>query len=121
MLLLLMGGLSKRMKPDIKNLEDGRAEGGLKIPGMGDLCDEGAVPDFHSCAIGERFRVVVDQKEIINVILDVGALFIDGTNQEIAEKWLNLLDKTQIDYAVYFKSNPWVKKLEETLRETRSH
>ena len=43
----------------------------------------------------------------IHVILDVGALFIDGTNQQIAKKWLNLLDrnKTKIDYAVYFESD----------------
>ena len=41
----------------------------------------------------------------IQVILDVGALFTDGTNRQIAAKWLNLLDKTKIDYAVYFESN----------------
>ncbi|CAF1186849.1 unnamed protein product [Rotaria sordida] len=48
---------------------------------------------------------IVDQKEIINVILDVGALFIDGTNRDIAIKWLKLSDKNKIDYVVYFDSD----------------
>ena len=41
----------------------------------------------------------------INVILDVGALFTDGTNQDIAVKWLNLSNKDKIDYVVYFESD----------------
>ncbi|CAF3462404.1 unnamed protein product [Rotaria socialis] len=47
-------------------------------------------------------KQIISYKETINVILDVGALFIDGTNREIAMKWLNLSDRNQIDYAVYF-------------------
>ena len=34
-------------------------------------------------------------KESINVILDVGALFVDGSNRDIAVKWLNLSKKDQ--------------------------
>ncbi|CAF3218262.1 unnamed protein product, partial [Rotaria socialis] len=45
---------------------------------------------------------IINYKETINVILDVGALFIDGTNREIAVKWLNLSNRNQIDYVVYF-------------------
>ncbi|CAF3750887.1 unnamed protein product, partial [Rotaria sordida] len=50
-------------------------------------------------------KQIIEYKEIINVILDVGALFIDGTNQDIAIKWLNLSDKNIIDYVVYFDSD----------------
>ncbi|UJR20208.1 hypothetical protein I4U23_023339 [Adineta vaga] len=53
----------------------------------------------------EILEQILKHKENINVILDVGALFIDGTNQDIAMKWLNLSNKTQIDYAVYFNSD----------------
>ena len=48
---------------------------------------------------------ITNYKEMINVILDVGALFIDGTNRDTAIKWLNLSNKNQIDYAVYFDSD----------------
>ncbi|CAF4429303.1 unnamed protein product, partial [Rotaria magnacalcarata] len=47
-------------------------------------------------------KQIIRYKETINVILDVGALFIDGTNREIAIKWLNLSDRNQVDYVVYF-------------------
>ncbi|CAF1027813.1 unnamed protein product [Adineta steineri] len=47
-------------------------------------------------------KQICEYKENINVILDVGALFIDKTNRDIAVHWLNLSDKHQIDYAVYF-------------------
>ncbi|CAF4169552.1 unnamed protein product [Rotaria sp. Silwood2] len=47
---------------------------------------------------------IIDYKEV-NVILDVGALFIDETNREIAIKWLNLSHKNRIDYVIYFDSN----------------
>ncbi|CAF2589637.1 unnamed protein product [Rotaria sp. Silwood2] len=52
-------------------------------------------------------KQIVDYKETIHVILDVGALFIDGTNRDIAIQWLNLLsDKNTIDlYVVYFDSD----------------
>ncbi|CAF3125081.1 unnamed protein product [Rotaria sp. Silwood2] len=50
-------------------------------------------------------KQIVDHQEIVNVILDVGALFIDGTNRDIAMKWLKLSDKNIIDYAVYFDSD----------------
>jgi hypothetical protein len=46
---------------------------------------------------------ITNDKEMINVILDVGALFIDGTNRDIAIKWLNKTDKKNIDYVVYFE------------------
>ncbi|CAF1334201.1 unnamed protein product [Rotaria sordida] len=53
----------------------------------------------------EILNQIVKHKERINVILDVGALFIDGNNQDIAIKWLHLSDKNKIDYAVYFDSD----------------
>ncbi|CAF4676762.1 unnamed protein product [Rotaria sp. Silwood1] len=48
---------------------------------------------------------IVNYEPTINVILDVGALFIDGTNRSIAIHWLKLSDKAKIDYAIYFESN----------------
>ena len=48
---------------------------------------------------------IVAYQDNINVILDVGALFIDGTNKDIATKWLNLSDRTEIDYVIYFESD----------------
>jgi hypothetical protein len=48
---------------------------------------------------------IVDYKSNIQVILDVGALFIDGSNREIAVEWLTLSDKTKIEYAVYLESD----------------
>jgi hypothetical protein len=48
---------------------------------------------------------IVHYKPSIQVILDVGALFIDRTNREIAVKWLQMSDKTKIDYAVYLESD----------------
>lgn len=53
----------------------------------------------------EILEDIMKSKTPINVILDVGALFIDGTNKEIAMKWLNLSDKNKIDYVVYFDSD----------------
>ncbi|CAF0959459.1 unnamed protein product [Adineta steineri] len=53
----------------------------------------------------EILEIIMKSKTSINVILDVGALFIDGMNREIALKWLNLSDKNKIDYAVYFDSD----------------
>ncbi|CAF1305635.1 unnamed protein product [Rotaria sordida] len=50
-------------------------------------------------------KQIIEYKEIINVILDVGALFIDGNNQDIAIKWLNLSDRNIIDYVIYFDSD----------------
>ena len=50
----------------------------------------------------EILNRVIRNSESINVILDVGALFIDGSNQDIAIKWLNLSDRSKIDYVVYF-------------------
>jgi hypothetical protein len=46
---------------------------------------------------------IANYESAINVILDVGALFIDGTNREIAVNWLKLSDKANIDYAIYFE------------------
>jgi hypothetical protein len=53
----------------------------------------------------EILNRIVKDKQIIQVILDVGALFVHGTNREIAVKWLDLSDKSKIDYAVYFESD----------------
>ncbi|CAF3941269.1 unnamed protein product [Rotaria sp. Silwood1] len=53
----------------------------------------------------EILKLIINNKSMINVILDVGALFIDETNLQIATEWLNLSDKTKIDYAVYFQSD----------------
>jgi hypothetical protein len=53
----------------------------------------------------EILNQIVAYQDSINVILDVGALFIDGTNEDIAIKWLNQSDGTKIDYAVYFDSD----------------
>ena len=50
----------------------------------------------------EILHQIVNYDRSINVILDVGGLFIDGTNREIAVKWLNISDKTNVDYVVYF-------------------
>ena len=48
---------------------------------------------------------IVNYHQRINVILDVGGLFIDGTNQQIAIEWLKISDKTTIDYVIYFDSD----------------
>ena len=48
-------------------------------------------------------REMVNDHPTINVILDVGALLIDGTNREIALQWLQLTNKSHIDYAIYFE------------------
>jgi hypothetical protein len=56
-------------------------------------------------ASNEILNRITNRKERINVILDVGALFIDKTNQQIAVEWLTLSDKNKINYAVYFDSD----------------
>ncbi|CAF3852881.1 unnamed protein product [Rotaria sordida] len=48
---------------------------------------------------------IVNYHQSINVILDVGALFIDGTNREIAMEWLKISHKMKIDYVVYFDAD----------------
>ena len=48
---------------------------------------------------------IVNCRLSIQVILDVGALFIDGTNRQIAVQWLELSDRNTIEYAVYFESD----------------
>jgi hypothetical protein len=53
----------------------------------------------------EILKQIVNYKPMTQVILDIGALFVDGTNYQIAKKWLNLSDKDKIDYAIYFKSD----------------
>ncbi|CAF4477889.1 unnamed protein product, partial [Rotaria magnacalcarata] len=50
-------------------------------------------------------KQMISYKDTINVILDVGALFIDRTNREIAIEWLKLSDKNKIDYVVYFDTD----------------
>ena len=46
---------------------------------------------------------IAHHQPTINVILDVGAMFVDGTNREIAMNWLKLSDKDKVDYAIYFQ------------------
>ncbi|CAF4154410.1 unnamed protein product, partial [Rotaria sordida] len=53
----------------------------------------------------EILKRIIISKPTIQVILDVGALFVDGTNRQIAVKWLDLSDKIKIDYVVYFESD----------------
>ncbi|UJR12234.1 hypothetical protein I4U23_016411 [Adineta vaga] len=47
-------------------------------------------------------KQICEYKQSIHVILDVGALLIDKTNRNIAVHWLNLSNKHEIDYVVYF-------------------
>ncbi|CAF4043098.1 unnamed protein product [Rotaria sordida] len=51
----------------------------------------------------EILNHIIHSNSMINVIIDVGALFIDGTNRQIAIKWLELSDKSKVDYAIYFE------------------
>ncbi|CAF1466508.1 unnamed protein product [Adineta ricciae] len=53
----------------------------------------------------EILKRIVSQEPMIQVILDVGALLIDGTNRQTAIKWLDLSDRLKIDYVVYFESD----------------
>ena len=55
--------------------------------------------------LDEILKRIVNYKFKIQVILDVGALFINGTNRQIATKWLDLCSKETIDYAVYFEAD----------------
>ncbi|CAF1580540.1 unnamed protein product [Adineta ricciae] len=48
---------------------------------------------------------IASYREMINVIIDVGALFVDRTNREIAVNWLEQSDHKKIDYAIYFHSD----------------
>ena len=48
---------------------------------------------------------IVSFQPTIQVILDVGALFVDGTNRQIAIKWFKLSNKNAIDYVVYFEGD----------------
>ena len=54
---------------------------------------------------GDILNQITNYRDMINVILDVGAVFIDGSNEEIARIWLDLSDQAKIDYAVYFNSD----------------
>ena len=51
----------------------------------------------------EILKEIVNSELMTQVIIDVGALFVDGTNRQIAIKWLDLSDKAKIDYVVYFE------------------
>ncbi|CAF1475744.1 unnamed protein product, partial [Didymodactylos carnosus] len=53
----------------------------------------------------EILKHIVENESMINVILDVGALFVDGTNHEIAIRSLNMSNKDKIDYDIYFESD----------------
>jgi len=55
--------------------------------------------------LDEILKRIVNYKFKIQVILDVGALFINGTNRQIATKWLDFCSKETIDYAVYFEAD----------------
>ncbi|CAF2057649.1 unnamed protein product [Rotaria magnacalcarata] len=48
---------------------------------------------------------IVNYHQSINVILDVGGLFTDGTNREIAMEWLKISHKMKIHYVVYFDAD----------------
>ena len=48
---------------------------------------------------------IVGFKPRIQVILDVGALFVDGTNRQIAMRWLERSSRDAIDYVVYFEAD----------------
>ncbi|UJR29753.1 hypothetical protein I4U23_017301 [Adineta vaga] len=65
--------------------------------------------NYHTLSINANsddiLQEIVNSKQMINVILDVGALFLDGNNRDIALKWLNLSDKNKICYVVYFESD----------------
>ncbi|CAF2567706.1 unnamed protein product [Rotaria sp. Silwood2] len=52
--------------------------------------------------LGDVLKQFVDYKQRINVILDVGAVCIDGTNKDIAIKWLKLSNKNNVVYARLF-------------------
>ncbi|CAF4475702.1 unnamed protein product, partial [Rotaria socialis] len=66
--------------------------------------------DYYKClpknATSENIlKEIVGYEFSIRVILDVGALLIDGTNREISMKWLAMSDQAEIDYVVYFESD----------------
>ncbi|CAF3205351.1 unnamed protein product [Rotaria sp. Silwood2] len=50
-------------------------------------------------------KEIIKCEEPVNVILDVGALFIDESNRDIALQWLKLSSRDKIDYAVYFDND----------------
>ncbi|CAF4824442.1 unnamed protein product [Rotaria sp. Silwood1] len=56
-----------------------------------------------SASSEEILKQIVNTEPMIQVILDVGALFIDGSNRQIAIKWLDLSNINRIDYVVYFE------------------
>ncbi|CAF1073549.1 unnamed protein product, partial [Rotaria magnacalcarata] len=56
-----------------------------------------------SASSEEILKQIVITEPMIQVILDVGALFIDGSNRQIATKWLDLSNINIIDYVVYFE------------------
>ncbi|CAF1396340.1 unnamed protein product [Adineta ricciae] len=49
-------------------------------------------------------KICSDQQRI-QVVLDVGALFVNGSNRQIAIQWLEKSNLAEIDYAVYFQSD----------------
>ena len=63
---------------------------------------------YHSLAMNttldEILNAIVNDENPIEVILDVGALLIEGNNREIAVRWLQLSHRN-VEYAVYFHSN----------------
>ncbi|CAF3845064.1 unnamed protein product, partial [Rotaria sp. Silwood1] len=58
-----------------------------------------------SVTIKEILEQIVNDRQRVQVILDVGALFVNGSNRQIAIQWLEKSKTAQIDYAVYFKSD----------------
>ena len=58
-----------------------------------------------SVTVDEILSELVKDEQRVHVILDVGALFVNASNRDIAVKWLRKSDKAQIDYAVYFESD----------------
>ncbi|CAF2919799.1 unnamed protein product [Rotaria sp. Silwood2] len=58
-----------------------------------------------SVTIKEILEQIVNDRQRVQVILDVGALFVNGSNRQIAIQWLEKSNRAQIDYAVYFESD----------------
>ena len=58
-----------------------------------------------SATTSDILKRIVDSEPDVQVILDVGALFDDKTNQAIAIEWLNISDVCKIDYAIYLESD----------------
>lgn len=50
-------------------------------------------------------KTVKAMRPVVRVILDVGAQILEFNNQEVAEKWLHMCDRQEIEAAVFFNEN----------------